>query len=321
MANELSERQITSGVNKRIEEKQNENFIVPPNYSLGNALSNAYYELKNSSSGNLLSQCTDESVYISLLDMVAQGLSPAKKQCYFIKYGDKVQLRRSYFGTMKVVKELNEVKDIWAGVIFEGDVFKSEIVNGRRRFVSHESDWENQDNPIKGAYCIIKDINDEEHLTIMTKKQIDKAWSKAKTKNVQVDFPDQMAMRTVINRAAKSFINTSNDSSYFVEALNRTTENEYDNDRQVKDVTPQETNTLDDLIGHQNEKTDASSNLKDVTGDYLHSEPEKTLIDENKTVLEDTSYPADEIPDFDQETGEIKASEGNLFDNLGDLMP
>ncbi|WP_069989299.1 recombinase RecT [Streptococcus agalactiae] len=319
MVNELSERQITSGVNKRIEEKQNENFIVPPNYSLGNALSNAYYELKNSSSGNLLSQCTDESVYISLLDMVAQGLSPAKKQCYFIKYGDKVQLRRSYFGTMKVVKELNEVKDIWAGVIFEGDVFKSEIVNGRRRFVSHESDWENQDNPIKGAYCIVKDINDEEHLTIMTKKQIDKAWSKAKTKNVQNDFPDQMAMKTVINRAAKSFINTSNDSSYFVEALNRTTENEYDNDRQVKDVTPQETNSLDDLIGHQNEKTDASSDLKDVTGD-LHSEPEKTLIDENKTVLEDTSYPADEIPDFDQETGEIKASEGNLFDNLGDLI-
>ncbi|HEN0553838.1 TPA: recombinase RecT [Streptococcus agalactiae] len=320
MANELSERQITSGVNKRIEEKQNENFIVPPNYSLGNALSNAYYELKNSSSGNLLSQCTDESVYISLLDMVAQGLSPAKKQCYFIKYGDKVQLRRSYFGTMKVVKELNEVKDIWAGVIFEGDVFKSEIVNGRRRFVSHESDWENQDNPIKGAYCIIKDINDEEHLTVMTKKQIDKAWSKAKTKNVQVDFPDQMAMRTVINRAAKSFINTSNDSSYFVEALNRTTENEYDNDRQVKDVTPQETNSLDDLIGHQNENKDAPINLKDVTED-LHSEPEKTLTDENKTVLEDTSYPADEIPDFDQETGEIKASEGNLFDNLGDLMP
>lgn len=319
MANELSERQITSGVNKRIEEKQNENFIVPPNYSLGNALSNAYYELKNSSSGNLLSQCTDESVYISLLDMVAQGLSPAKKQCYFIKYGDKVQLRRSYFGTMKVVKELNEVKDIWAGVIFEGDVFKSEIVNGRRRFVSHESDWENQDNPIKGAYCIIKDINDEEHLTIMTKKQIDKAWSKAKTKNVQVDFPDQMAMRTVINRAAKSFINTSNDSSYFVEALNRTTENEYDNDRQVKDVTPQETNSLDDLIGHQNEKKDASSHSKDVTED-LHSEPEKTLTDENKTVLEDTSYPADEIPDFDQEIGEIKASEGNLFDNLGDLI-
>lgn len=320
MSNELTERQITSGISKRIEEKKSENFIVPPNYSLGNALSNAYYELKNSSSGNLLSQCSDESVYISLLDMVAQGLNPAKKQCYFIKYGDKVQLRRSYFGTMKVVKELNEVKDIWAAVIFKGDDFKSEIVNGRRKFISHDSPWESQDNEIIGAYCIIKDINDEEHLTVMTKKQIDKSWSKAKTKNVQIDFPDQMAMRTVINRAAKLFINTSNDSSYFVEALNRTTENEYDNDRQVKDVTPQETNSLDDLIGHQNENKDAPNNLKDVTED-LHDEEEKTLTDENKTVLEDTSYPADEIPDFDQETGEIKASEGNLFDNLGDLMP
>lgn len=53
----------------------------------------------------------------------------------------------------------------------------------------------------------------------------------------------------------------------------------------------------------------------------LHDEEEKPLTDENKEVLEDTYYPADEIPDFDQETGEIKASEGNLFDNLGDLMP
>ncbi|SQA20320.1 phage RecT family protein [Streptococcus agalactiae] len=79
-------------------------------------------------------------------------------------------------------------------------------------------------------------------------------------------------------------------------------------------------NSLDDLIGHQSEIKGTSSDLKDVTED-LHSEPEKTLTDENKTVLEDTSYPADEIPDFDQETGEIKASEGNLFDNLGDLMP
>lgn len=53
----------------------------------------------------------------------------------------------------------------------------------------------------------------------------------------------------------------------------------------------------------------------------IYSESEKTLTDENKTVLEGTSYSADEVPDFDQETGEVLASEGNLFDNLGDLMP
>ncbi|WP_283265604.1 recombinase RecT [Streptococcus dysgalactiae] len=316
MANELTQRQVTSNVATRINQmKDSDGLMIAPKYSVSNALSSAYYALKN---GGLLNKDQD-SIYNALLDMVTQGLSPAKNQCYFVPYGNTVKLTRSYFGTMKVVKQLPEVKDIYAEVIYKGDDFKIKNENGRKVFVSHDTDWMNADNEIVGAYCIIEKEDGEKILTVMTKKEIDKSWSKAKTKNVQNDFPQEMAKRTVINRAAKQFFNTSDDNDLFVDAVNRTTENEYDNDRQVKDVTPQETNSLDDLIGHQNENKDAPNNLKDVTGD-LHSEPEKTLTDENKTVLEDTSYPVDEIPDFDQETGEIKASEGNLFDNLGDLM-
>ncbi|HFV1153137.1 TPA: recombinase RecT [Streptococcus agalactiae] len=317
MSNELTQKQVTSNVATRINQmKDSDGLMIAPKYSVSNALSSAYYALKN---GNLLNKDQD-SIYNALLDMVTQGLSPAKNQCYFVPYGNAVKLTRSYFGTMKVVKQLPEVKDIYAEVIYKGDEFKIKNENGRKVFVSHDTDWMNADNEIVGAYCIIEKEDSEKILTVMTKKEIDKSWSKAKTKNVQNDFPQEMAKRTVINRAAKQFFNTSDDNDLFVDAVNRTTENEYDNDRQVKDITPQEKNSLDDLIGHQSENKDAPINLKDVT-EYLHSEPEKTLTDENKTVLEDTSYPADEIPDFDQETGEIKASEGNLFDNLGDLMP
>ncbi|HGD1285801.1 TPA: recombinase RecT [Streptococcus agalactiae] len=317
MSNELTQKQVTSNVATRINQmKDSDGLMIAPKYSVSNALSSAYYALKN---GNLLNKDQD-SIYNALLDMVTQGLSPAKNQCYFVPYGNAVKLTRSYFGTMKVVKQLPEVKDIYAEVIYKGDEFKIKNENGRKVFVSHDTDWMNADNEIVGAYCIIEKEDSEKILTVMTKKEIDKSWSKAKTKNVQNDFPQEMAKRTVINRAAKQFLNTSDDNDLFVDAVNRTTENEYDNDRQVKDITPQEKNSLDDLIGHQSENKDAPINLKDVTED-LHSEPEKTLTDENKTVLEDTSYPADEIPDFDQETGEIKASEGNLFDNLGDLMP
>ncbi|HGD6510570.1 TPA: recombinase RecT [Streptococcus agalactiae] len=317
MSNELTQKQVTSNVATRINQmKDSDGLMIAPKYSVSNALSSAYYALKN---GNLLNKDQD-SIYNALLDMVTQGLSPAKNQCYFVPYGNAVKLTRSYFGTMKVVKQLPEVKDIYAEVIYKGDEFKIKNENGRKVFVSHDTDWMNADNEIVGAYCIIEKEDSEKILTVMTKKEIDKSWSKTKTKNVQNDFPQEMAKRTVINRAAKQFFNTSDDNDLFVDAVNRTTENEYDNDRQVKDITPQEKNSLDDLIGHQSENKDAPINLKDVTED-LHSEPEKTLTDENKTVLEDTSYPADEIPDFDQETGEIKASEGNLFDNLGDLMP
>lgn len=265
MANELTQRQVTSNVATRINQmKDSDGLMIAPKYSVSNALSSAYHALKN---GGLLNKDQD-SIYNALFDMATQGLSPAKNQCYFVPYGNTVKLTRSYFGTMKVVKQLPEVKDIYAEVIYKGDDFKIKNENGRKVFVSHDTDWMNADNEIVGAYCIIEKEDGEKILTVMTKKEIDKSWSKAKTKNVQNDFPQEMAKRTVINRAAKQFFNTSDDNDLFVDAVNRTTENEYDNDRQVKDVTPQETNSLDDLIGHQNEKTDTPSVLKDVTDDF-----------------------------------------------------
>ena len=80
MTNELTQKQITSPVAARIQEMQKEGLRISRNYSVSNALSSAYYALKNSASGNLLEKCTPESVYNALLDMVTQGLSPAKTQ-------------------------------------------------------------------------------------------------------------------------------------------------------------------------------------------------------------------------------------------------
>jgi recombination protein RecT len=237
---ELTQNQVTSKVATRIEAMKGEGLMIAPNYSVSNALSSAYYALKNSSSGNLLLKCTPDSIYNALLDMVTQGLSPAKTQCYFIPYGNIVKLNRSYFGTMKVVKQLPEVKDIYAQVIFEGDEFEAENVDGRWKFISHKSSWKNQDNPIEGAYCVIEKTDGEKILTIMTKKEIDRAWSKSRNKSVQNEFPQEMAKRTVINRAAKQFFNTSDDNDLFIDAVNRTTESEYEN-HQAKDVTPPET--------------------------------------------------------------------------------
>lgn len=237
---ELTQKQITSNVANRIEEMKGEGLLVAPNYSVSNALSSAYYALKNANGGNLLEKCTHESIYNALLDMITQGLSPAKTQCYFIPYGNKVKLTRSYFGTMKVVKQLPEVKDIYAQVIYEGDDVEIKNVEGHKVLVKHDTNWLNQDNPIIGAYCIIEKNDGEKVLTIMTKKEIDKAWAQSKNKSVQNNFPQEMAKRTVINRAAKQFFNTSDDNDLFIDAVNRTTANEYDDERNVKDITPEQ---------------------------------------------------------------------------------
>ena len=304
MSYELTQKQITSSVAARIGEMQNEGLMIAPNYSVSNALSSAYYALKNSNSGNLLQQCTQDSVYNALLEMVTQGLSPAKKQCYFIKYGSDVQLRMSYFGTIKVTKDLQEVKDVTANVVYEGDTLDVAVENGRKKLVKHETDWRNADNPIIAAYCIITRTDGEEFFEVMTKKQIDKSWSKAKTKNVQIDFPDQMAMRTVINRAAKMFINTSNDSDLFAGAINNTIADEYDNGRQVKEAEPvrEEAETLDSILGASEEVTE---------------KPKKEVINQELTTT-DASSSVNETPDFDEETGEVidKEPENGQMDML-----
>lgn len=301
MANELTQKQITSNVATRIEAMKDEGLLIAPNYSVSNALSSAYYALKNSNSGNLLEKCTPESVYNALLDMVTQGLSPAKTQCYFVPYGSTVKLTRSYFGTMKVVKQLPEVKDIYAEVIYEGDKFQIKNENGRKVFVSHETDWMNADNPIVGAYCIIEKVDGEKILTVMTKKEIDKSWSKSRNKAVQNEFPQEMAKRTVINRAAKQFFNTSDDNDLFVDAVNRTTENEYSDNRTIKDaeVIEESGETIDDFLNSPNEATESE---KSKTKEIINEDETSVKMDEleaNHDVPEESLDVAEEISLFE----------------------
>nr|MCW1092015.1 recombinase RecT [Streptococcus anginosus] len=90
------------------------------------------------------------------------------------------------------------------------------------------------------------------------------------------------------------FFNTSDDNDLFIGAVNRTTENEYDNEHRVKDITPQETESLDDVLGNP-------------------------TVSESESV-ENPQETAD-TPKVDEETGEVLDGEqGELFKELEDLM-
>ena len=237
MVNEVVaiQKDITDVVNSKLAGLQDEGLVIAPNYAPANALKSAFFKILKTKDRNkkpALEVCTKDSVANALLEMVTQGLSPAKNQCYFIVYGNELQLQRSYFGTMAVLLQQKNIKKIRAEVIYEGDDFEIEIVDGEKKFKKHETSWENQDNDIKGAYCIIEDMDGNTNLTVMTKKEIDKAWSKTKTGGAtQKEFPQEMAKKTVINRAAKFFINISDDSDILADSINKTTADEYDGQR------------------------------------------------------------------------------------------
>ncbi|HEL1013716.1 TPA: recombinase RecT [Streptococcus equi subsp. zooepidemicus] len=278
MASEIVtiQKDITDIVNSKISMLENEGLVIAPNYAPANALKSAFFKILKTKDRNkrpALEVCTKDSIANSLLEMVTQGLSPAKNQCYFIVYGNELQLQRSYFGTMAVLLQQKKIKSIKAEVIYEGDEFELEIVDGEKKFKKHSTHWKNQDNPIEGAYCIIEDIDGNTKLTLMTKKEIDKAWSKTKTGGgTQKEFPQEMAKKTVINRAAKFFINISDDSDILADSINKTTADEYIDDRQVKDVTETQSpaQTLLDNMKHDEEM----SKIETMQNEQLMHDPE-----------------------------------------------
>lgn len=281
----LIQKNITDSVIGSIGRLKNDGLVIAPNYNPTNALKSAFFAMTNSASGNLLEKCTQESIANSLLDMVVQGLNPAKTQCYFIPYGNQLKMTRSYFGTQKVVKSLTNVVDIWANVIYDGDSFDYEIDNdGRERLVDHRTSFANRDNKILGAYAIVKTTDQGELLTVMTMKEIEASWSQARTKNVQQKFPQEMAKRTVINRAAKAFINTSDDSDTLIESINRTTANEFEDNERV-DVTLQdvqeviETNQASEVLDFEE-----PIHVEVEIGEILDSEPEPIKQAEKVTI-------------------------------------
>lgn len=284
------QKDLTDRVSEKVATLKNEGLVIAPNYLPANALKSAFFAMTNATGGNLLEKCTPESVANALLDMVVQGLNPAKTQCYFIPYGNTLKLTRSYFGTQKVLKSLSEVDDVWANVIYEGDNFIYEVVDGREKLIKHETSFLHRDNPILGAYAIIRKTNGEEVLTVMTKKEIDKSWSKSKTKNVQNDFPQEMSKRTVINRAAKAFINTSDDSDILIDAINRTTSNEFEEDQPLKDVTDTiSENANQELLEFPQEKHQMTEAEKEPVV------PEQTLVQaivkkEQTTLLDEPGF-------------------------------
>lgn len=230
--NAILQRDITDTIIARLSDLKSEGLTIAPNYSPQNALKSAFFALTNSSSGNLLDKCSKTSIANALLDMVIQGLSPAKTQCYFIPYGDTCKMSRSYFGTQKVIKSLSNVKDIYANVIYQDDEFEYKNRGGHDYLVNHKSSLLNRDKPIIGAYAVVEMVDGDKPITIMTRKEIEQSWKQSKYYGkVHNAFPQEMAKRTVINRAAKSYINTSDDSDILVQAINNTTENEYEDSR------------------------------------------------------------------------------------------
>lgn len=227
-SNKLSvlQKDITDSVISRINELQQLGaLVIPKSYAVGNELKMALFalqEVRDRNNKSALEVCTKESIANALLKMAIQGLSVWKKQCDFIVYGNKLVCEREYHGTIALALRTGKVAEIPnAEVIYENDVFKYQVVNGKKEIVEHTQDLKNIDiNKIIGAYAVVPLSDGTFYTEIMTIQQIRQAWMQGAMKGqspAHKNFTDQMAKKTVISRALKLFISSSDDSALFDE--------------------------------------------------------------------------------------------------------
>lgn len=190
---------------------------LPKDYNPENALKSAYIILSDPKN-NILEKCDKASVAEALLKMVVYGVSPIKKQCYFIPYGQKLECSISYAGNIAIAKRYGKLKSIKANAIFKGDTFEFEVdtVSGRRRVIKHIQTLDSiGTNEIVGAYAVYELTDGTVDVEVMNINQIRMAWGQGGSKGASPahkNFADQMAAKTVINRACKLLISSSDDS-------------------------------------------------------------------------------------------------------------
>lgn len=194
---------------------------IPADYSPENALKSAYLvlnETKNAAGKTALEVCTPSSVSMALFKMVVWGLSPMKKQCDFIMYGDKLECSPEYTGNMALAKRWGGLADVKASAVFEGDDFgfETDPETGIKRITKHTQTLASiGSEKVVGAYAVMTMADGSRWTEVMSIEQIRKAWNQGPMKGnspAHKNFPDQMAIKTVINRACKILIRSSDDS-------------------------------------------------------------------------------------------------------------
>ncbi len=242
---------------------------IPQGFHPGNEISLALLELSERKEANgtpTLAVVESSSVAQSLFRMCILGLSLARKQCSFIRYGNKLQFQPQYHGNVALARRIGGAGRPVAQVIYEGDEFEYIIdtTTGNKVVTKHVQSLKNIDNSkIVGAWCLIPYANEPDRqpfVEVMTFDEIQRSWQQGATKGkspAHLNFTQEMAKKTIINRACKLFITTSDESGMYASYTN--------NDNDLQQATPEE-QSAGEVIEVNLDKMD-SEKVEQVTTD------------------------------------------------------
>lgn len=192
---------VHDGLTKSLE---NQISALPKDFNKQRFIQNCMTVLQDGQSD--YSKCDPRTVIRTLLKASYLNLDFFNGECYAIAYGNTVQFQTDYKGEIKLCKRYssNPIKDIYAKVVREGDIFEEVIENGNQSINFKPIPFNNGE--IIGAFAICLYRDGSMIYDTMSKEEIEhtrKTFSKQASGKAWTNSYGEMCKKTVLRRLCK----------------------------------------------------------------------------------------------------------------------
>lgn len=140
-----------------------------------------------------------------LLKGATLGLDFYNKECYLIPYGNQLNYQTDYKGAVKLAKKysIRPIKDIYAKLVREGDLFEEVIVDGRESVNFTPKPFNKA--PVIGAFavCLFEDGGMICDTMTIDELETTRKQSRAQNSPAWKNFTGEMQRKSVLHRLCK----------------------------------------------------------------------------------------------------------------------
>lgn len=229
---------------------------IPEGFNKNRFIQNSLVVLKDTKG---IENCEPSSIARTLLKGAFLGLDFFQKECYAIPYGNSLQFQTDYKGETKMAKKysIRPIKDIYAKVVREGDLFEEEIKEGQQIVNFKPISFNN--NPIIGAFAVVLYQDGGMEYETMSTEQIEgirNNFSKMKNGLMWTKTPEEAYKKTVLRRLTKKiekdFVSIEQSKTY-----EESSDMQFKEENEIKEaVNPFEENEIVDVPFSEEPKQD-----------------------------------------------------------------
>lgn len=146
-----------------------------------------------------------QKIISGLLKGAYLGLDFYSKECYLVPYGNDLNYQTDYRGAKKLAKKysIRPIKDIYAKLVHEGDLFDEKIIDGEQSFDFKPKPF--NDGKIIGAFAVVLYTDGGMAYDTMSLADLENTRKSSKASNSPAwkNFTGEMYKKTVLHRLCK----------------------------------------------------------------------------------------------------------------------